>query len=117
MKYEYLKAMGMDIQTPLDGLWNDTGVSYWDFRRLCGHETTKAVVKKMPNMLKKKGGKALDEAADEYGFESDWALCEAMINFVSKRVLNKRLEEEHALYLSMIEAKIEQEEGESCCIQ
>ena len=117
MKYEYLEAMGLNIRTPLDDIWNECGISYWDFARLAGMENTKLVVKKMPNMLKKKGGKALDEAADEYGFESDWALCEAMINFVPKRVLNERLEEEHALYLSMIEAKIEQEEAKTCCTQ
>ena len=37
-----LKAMGLNIRTPLDDLWNSTGVSYWDFLRLCGRERTPA---------------------------------------------------------------------------
>jgi hypothetical protein len=97
------QEMNGDEWSSLDAVWNCGGVNYWDFVRLFGIARAKEVTKKMPNMLKKTGGKHLDEAAQEYGFESDEALGQAMMDFVPKKEKRRLVEKQMRMYWADIE--------------
>lgn len=49
-------------------------------------DTIKDINRKLPNLLVKNGGVALDELADEYGFESTCDLIDMFLAYTPKRV-------------------------------
>ena len=54
-------------------------------------DTIKDINRKLPNLLVKNGGVALDELADEYGFESTCDLIDMFLAYTPKRVRLEQL--------------------------
>ena len=52
----------------IDEIWNRRRVNYHSVAADYDRDTIKDINRKLPNLLVKNGGVALDELADEYGF-------------------------------------------------
>ena len=88
--------------TRLDFIWNGPGINYDSVLRDYGRETVAQIVRNMPNMLKRKSDYYLDEAAQDYGYESTCELVEEMLYYVPKAERVRRLNEmETQYYLEM----------------
>ena len=83
------KEVVSDEYAVIDEIWNRRRVNYH-------RDTIKDINRKLPNLLVKNGGVALDELADEYGFESTCDLIDMFLAYTPKRV---RLEQLVAQFL------------------
>ncbi len=70
----------------IDEIWNLRRVSYSSVAADYDSETIKDISRRMPNLIVKNGGMALDELADEYGFESTCDLMDLFSNYTPKRI-------------------------------
>ena len=78
----------------IDEIWNRRRVRYESVAADYDMETVREIVRKMPNLLIKGGGVALDELAGEYGFECTCDLVEKFVNYRPKRFRQAELEEQ-----------------------
>ncbi len=69
----------------IDEIWRRR-VNYASVADYYDKETVKEIVRRMPNLLVKGKGCALDELADEYGFESTCDLVDLFVNYENKAV-------------------------------
>ena len=90
------KEVVSDEYAVIDEIWNRRRVNYHSVAADYDRDTIKDINRKLPNLLVKNGGVALDELADEYGFESTCDLIEMFLAYTPKRV---RLEQLVAQFL------------------
>ena len=81
----------------IDEIWNRRRVNYHSVAADYDRDTIKDINKKLPNLLVKNGGVALDELADEYGFASTCDLIETFQSYTPKHV---RIDELVSQFLS-----------------
>ena len=65
----------------IDEIWNRRRVNYHSVAADYDRDTIKDINRKLPNLLVKNGGVALDELADEYGFESTCDLIDMFLAY------------------------------------
>lgn len=85
----------------MDEIWNRRRVRYDSVAADYDAGTIREIVRRMPNLLLKNGGVALDELADEYGFPCVCDLVEKFLSYTPKRV---RLAELETQYLNELAA-------------
>ena len=90
------KEVVSDEYAVIDEIWNRRRVNYHSVAADYDRDTIKDINRKLPNLLVKNGGVALDELADEYGFESTCDLIDMFLAYTPKRV---RLEQLVAQFL------------------
>ena len=90
------KEVVSDEYAVIDEIWNRRRVNYHSVAADYDRDTIKDINRKLPNLLVKNGGVALDELADEYGFESTCDQIDMFLAYTPKRV---RLEQLVAQFL------------------
>ena len=80
------KEVVSDEYAVIDEIWNRRRVNYHSVAADYDRDTIKDINRKLPNLLVKNGGVALDELADEYGFESTCDLIDMFLAYTPKRV-------------------------------
>ena len=85
------KEVVSDEYAVIDEIWNRRRVNYHSVAADYDRDTIKDINRKLPNLLVKNGGVALDELADEYGFESTSDLIDMFLAYTPKRVRLEQL--------------------------
>lgn len=79
----------------VDEIWNRRRVRYESVAEDYDAETIREIARRMPNLLVRQGGVALDELCAEYGFASTCDLIDLFVNYTSKRIRLAELEEQY----------------------
>lgn len=85
------KEVVSDEYAVIDEIWNRRRVNYHSVAADYDRDTIKDINRKLPNLLVKNGGVALDELADEYGFASTCDLIDMFLAYTPKRVRLEQL--------------------------
>ena len=78
----------------VDEIWNRRRVNYASVAADYDKLTIREINRKMPNLLVKSGGVALDELAQEYNFASTCDLIDMFLNYTPKWIRMNQLIEQ-----------------------
>ncbi len=96
------------VSDPLDEIWNGPGISRRSVVLNWGEEFAKEINKKIPFLLKKKGGLPIDVAAADYGFQSDQDLMNQILSYIPQK-------DRYANWQKDFEKYLEQEQEPQDC--
>lgn len=85
---------GTPVYQAIEAIKRNGGLNHEALVKIFGPEETAQIVKRNPGLVSKKGYAKLDEIADEFGFESDGALKDAIMERESKKALAKKEREQ-----------------------
>jgi hypothetical protein len=100
-----LKGDLMGISDPLDEIWNGPGIDRQSVVNNFGLEFAKEANRKMPFLLKRKGGLPIDVAAADYGFADDQDLLNHILNYLPKKERLAKWEDQYLAFLFSQESK------------
>lgn len=96
----FLKSITQSVSDPLDEIWNGPGIDRQSVVNNFGLEIAIEAGKKMPFLLKRKGGLPIDVAAADYGFASDDALMKCILAYIPKKKRYETWQKDYEAFLS-----------------